>query len=156
MSTVTDSVVNCTTITCFKDHKFVLFQVHCTFDLEISRTLDLHNLPGFVASLLELVYAKLPGGTMEPGKAGNQVGPQLLCVDVQTIGHIYQLRTQLHRQQKKGRGSAAEPGHFRICSSESRAQTMHLGTRPTQEPLSLGHTSRASASDASGPNQSVN
>ena len=47
---------------------------------------------------------------MEPGKAGHQVGPQLLCVDVQTIGHIDQLRTQLHRQQKKGRGSAAEAG----------------------------------------------
>lgn len=68
------------------------------------------HLPGFVASLLELVYAKLSRGTMEPGKAGHQVGPQLLCVDVQTIGHIDQLRTQLHRQQKKGRGSAAEAG----------------------------------------------
>ena len=45
------------------------------------------------ANSLELVHAKLPGGTMEPGKAGNQVGSQTLCVDVQTIGHI----DQLHR-----------------------------------------------------------
>lgn len=83
------------------------------------------------------MYAKLPRGTMEPGKAGHQVGPQLLCVDVQTIGHIDQLRTQLHRQQKKGRGSAAEAGF----ADQSLVQD--LGTRPTQK--SLGHTSRTSA-----------
>ena len=71
------------------------------------------------ANSLELVHAKLPGGTMEPGKAGNQVGPQTLCVDVQTIGHIDQLHPcpWLHRQQKKGRGSACSGSHKRHLSN---------------------------------------